>query len=239
MDMPVLNPMQEKSLRVLEFTKIRERLATHAITQTGANLCLSLLPYERLAEVNQALAETEEAVIVLTYRGDQPLVDFKDVRPALHLAGKGATLSTRVLLDIADCLRAASVARTALDTDKDNTPILKGLSQALMTNYPLERGIKDAIISEEEIADNASHQLADIRRQMRLCNDRIKEKLRTMTQQLLLQIPAGAAGDSSKRSIRDSGQAGVPPECAGACARSVIHRRHPVYRAYGRGGNRQ
>ncbi len=182
MDMPVLNPMQEKSLRVLEFTKIRERLATHAITQTGANLCLSLLPYERLAEVNQALAETEEAVIVLTYRGDQPLVDFKDVRPALHLAGKGATLSTRVLLDIADCLRAASVARTALDTDKDNTPILKGLSQALMTNYPLERGIKDAIISEEEIADNASHQLADIRRQMRLCNDRIKEKLRTMTQ---------------------------------------------------------
>lgn len=182
MDTPVLNPMQEKSLRVLEFTKIRERLATHAITQTGANLCLSLLPYERLAEVNQALAETEEAVIVLTYRGDQPLVDFKDVRPALHLAGKGATLSTRVLLDIADCLRAASVARTALDTDKDNTPILKGLSQALMTNYPLERGIKDAIISEEEIADNASHQLADIRRQMRLCNDRIKEKLRTMTQ---------------------------------------------------------
>jgi len=182
MVMPALNPMQEKALRVLEFTKIRDRLATHAVTQTGAELCLSLLPYERLAEVNHAQAETEEAVIVLTYRGDHPLADFKDVRPSLRLAEKGATLSTRALLDIADCLRAASIARTALDTDKVNTPILKSLSQALTTNYPLERGIKDAIISEEEIADNASHQLADIRRQMRLCNDRIKEKLRTLTQ---------------------------------------------------------
>ena len=182
MEMPALNPMQEKALRVLEFTKIRDRLATHAVTQTGAELCLSLLPYERLAEVNHAQAETEEAVIVLTYRGDHPLADFKDVRPSLRLAEKGATLSTRALLDIADCLRAASIARTALDTDKVNTPILKSLSQALTTNYPLERGIKDAIISEEEIADNASHQLADIRRQMRLCNDRIKEKLRTLTQ---------------------------------------------------------
>ena len=58
MEMSGLNPMQEKALRVLEFTKIRDRLASHAVTQTGAELCRALLPYERLSEVNHAQAET-------------------------------------------------------------------------------------------------------------------------------------------------------------------------------------
>lgn len=174
--------LQEKALRVLEFTKIRDQLAGCALTEPGRDFCLELLPLDTLSQAAHAQEETQEALTVLSRRADHPLRVFKDVRPWLSLSQKGATLSTRALLDIADCLRAASAAKAALNSDNENTPILLGLSSSLTTNYPLERGIKDAIISEEEIADNASLQLSSIRRQMRLCNDRIKEKLRTMTQ---------------------------------------------------------
>lgn len=174
--------MQEKALRVLEFTKIRDQLAGCALTEPGRDFCLELLPLDTLSQAAHAQEETQEALTLLSRRADHPLRAFKDVRPWLSLSQKGATLSTRALLDIADCLRAASAAKAALNSDNESTPILHGLSGSLITNYPLERGIKDAIISEEEISDNASLQLSSIRRQMRLCNDRIKEKLRTMTQ---------------------------------------------------------
>lgn len=174
--------LQEKALRVLEFTKIRDQLANCALTEPGRAVCAELLPLETLSEVAHAQAQTQEAMVVLSRRADHPLRVFKDVRPWLTLSLKGATLAPRALLDIADCLRAASAAKSSLNTDDEKTPILQGLSGALTTNFPLERGIKDAIITEEEIADNASPQLSSIRRQIRLCNERIKEKLRTMTQ---------------------------------------------------------
>lgn len=176
-------PAQNKALRVLEYTKIRQQLADCALTDTGREACLALEPLVSLSEASHAQKETQEALVVLSSRADHPLRSFKDIRPWLTLAAKGAALSPRALLDIADCLRAASAARSALTGgDDERTPILHSLAAALTTNYPLERGIKDAIISEEEIADNASAQLSSIRRQIRLCNDRIKEKLRTLTQ---------------------------------------------------------
>ncbi len=181
-DLAAPQALQDKALRVLEYTKVLSQLADCALTESGREACLSLRPCESLSEASHAQAETQEAHVILSSRADHPLRAFKDIRPWLSLASKGATLSTHALLDIAECLRAASAARSALSDQDGRTPILSGLASALTTNYPLERGIKDAIISEEEIADNASAQLASIRRQMRLCNDRIKEKLRQMTQ---------------------------------------------------------
>ena len=177
---PVL--LQEKAYKVLEFVKIREQLADCALTEPGRDACLELVPLDTLSSSVHAQNETQEAMMVLSRRADHPLRAFKDVRPWLSLSQKGATLSARALLDIADCIRASSAAKSALGSDNEKMPILYGLSTALTGLNPLERSIKDAIISEEEIADNASQQLSLIRRQMRLCNDRIKEKLRNMTQ---------------------------------------------------------
>lgn len=174
--------LQEKALRVLEFTKVREQLASCALTEPGRDYCLALEPLSTLSQAVHAQEETQEALVVLSHRAEHPIRAFKDIRAWLTLSQKGATLSTRALLDISDCLRASSAAKSALGGNDENTPILGALSAILTTNYPLERGIKDAIISEEEIADGASTQLSSIRRQIRLCNDRIKEKLRTMTQ---------------------------------------------------------
>ena len=107
---------QDRALRVLEFTKIRERLAAHALTDMGREKCLALRPYDELSDVRRALDETEEACVLLSFLGGQPLMGFPDVREQVALAQKGACLSPRALLDVAVCLRAARTARAAAST---------------------------------------------------------------------------------------------------------------------------
>ena len=75
--------MTERTLRVLEFTKIREMLAEGALTETGAEKCRALVPFDDLASVEAAQAETEEAAVILRYVGGHPMTAFPDIRPAL------------------------------------------------------------------------------------------------------------------------------------------------------------
>ena len=171
---------QDRALRVLEFTKIREMLAQHAITEEGRQRCLELVPCHDLGDVNHALAETEEAVVLLTYLGQNPLVSYPDVRESIARAQKGACLSPRMLLDISAFLRAARAARSALVRDRDDTPILTGLASRLTVLERVETDINDAILSEEEIADRASTELYQIRRQIRGANERMRDKLNQM-----------------------------------------------------------
>ena len=171
---------QNRALRVLEFTKIREMLAQNAITEEGRQRCLELVPCHDLGDVNHALAETEEAVVLLTYLGQNPLVSYPDVRESIARAQKGACLSPRMLLDISAFLRAARAARSALVRDRDDTPILTGLASRLTVLERVETDINDAILSEEEIADRASTELYQIRRQIRGANERMREKLNQM-----------------------------------------------------------
>lgn len=171
---------QDRALRVLEFTKIRDRLAGYAITEMGADKCRELRPYQDFSEVNRALEETEEAVVMLRFLGGQPLTAFGDVREQLSLAQKGAALSPRALLDVAGCLRAARTARSALVKDREDTPILTGLASRLTTLPSLEQEITNAILSEEEIADRASAELYQIRRQIRGVGEKMREKLNSM-----------------------------------------------------------
>ena len=172
--------MKERTLRVLEFTKIRERLASKALTPMGAERCLALTPSCNLQEIELLQAETEEATVILQYLGGSPLVAFEDVRQSLSLAEKGATLSPKALLSIASLLASARAARSALDTERDNTPLLKAKAQAIVSLRHIETDITNAIISEEEIADRASTELMNIRRHLRGATERIKEKLNQM-----------------------------------------------------------
>jgi DNA mismatch repair protein MutS2 len=173
--------MTERTLRVLEFTKIRERLAEKALTPMGAEKCLALQPSQNMAEVLLWQQETEEATVVLTYFGGHPLVAYGDVRPFLALCDKGATLSPKALLGIAELLRACRAARTSLITDRDNTPHLRERAEGLSSLRNLEQNITDAILSEDEIADRASNELMNIRRHLRGATERIKDKLNQMT----------------------------------------------------------
>ena len=172
--------MTERSLRVLEFHKIRAELSKYCMSDMGREKCEALVPTNRIAEVRRMQQETEEARVVLTYLGGTPMIPFADVRASLHLAEIGSALSPRALLDIAACLRAARAARDALVTDRDNTPMLTANASRLSTNRALEQAISDAILSEEEIADRASPELFTIRRKMRSCNERVRERLNGM-----------------------------------------------------------
>ena len=172
--------MTERTLRVLEFTKIRDRLGSLTVTAMGAELCAQLEPSDNAAQVRLWQQETEEAVAILTYLGGHPLSGFSDVRPYLALADKGAALSPKALLAVAEMLRASRAARSALVTDRENTPLLTARASGLTELKSLERDITDAIISEDEIADSASSTLADIRRHLRGATDRIKDKLNQM-----------------------------------------------------------
>ena len=172
--------MKERTLRVLEFTKILDMLASFAVTDMGREACEKLTPLSDLVQVNEALEETEEAQVILTYLGDSPLIGFPDVRPYLTLAAKGAALNPKALLSVAECLRASRAARSALVTDRDNTPRITGLASHLQTFRQLEDAITGAIISEEELSDHASPQLADIRRHIKQSNERVREKLNSM-----------------------------------------------------------
>ena len=185
--------MSERTLRVLEFVKIREMLAEGALTDMGAEQCRSLVPQCDLAAVNEAQAETEEATVILRYYGGHPLMAFPDVRPAIALCEKGGTLSAGMLLNVAEALRASRSARDVLITDRDNTPILRGRAEGLVDARNLERDITDAILSPDEIADRASSELMNIRRHLRGAQDRIKDRLNQMihsaTMQKYLQDP--------------------------------------------------
>ena len=172
--------MNERALRVLEFTKIRDMLSAYALSDAGKQLCREAAPLSDFREVNRALDETEEAVAVLAFQGGNPLISFTDVSEYLSLAEKGSTLHQKALLQVAESLRAARAARGALVTERENTPIITAMASNLQPLRSLEEDITDAIISEEEISDHASAALLDIRRHIRSVNDRIRDKLNSM-----------------------------------------------------------
>ncbi len=172
--------MTERSLRVLEFTKIRAQLAQYCVSDMGRELCEALVPQNRIADVRRMQQETEEARSCYAYMGGSPMLPFIDVREALHLAEIGSTLSPRSLMDIAACLRASRAARDALVTERENTPLLSANASRLSAFRDIEQAISDAILSEDEIADRASPELFDVRRKMRACNERVRERLNNM-----------------------------------------------------------
>ena len=179
--------ISERTMRVLEFTRIREMLAEGALTEAGAEKCRALVPMDDLPQVLDAQAETEEATVILHYIGGHPMAAFPDVRPALGICEKGGTLSAGMLLSVAEMLRAARAARDALVTERENTPILRRKAEGLFTARNLEKDITDAILSEDEIADRASSELMNIRRHLRGAQDRIKEKLNQMIHSQAMQ----------------------------------------------------
>ncbi|MDI9506141.1 MAG: endonuclease MutS2 [Clostridiales bacterium] len=169
--------MNERNLRVLEFEKIRERLAGFTLSAPGKALALALVPSGDPGTVALLQAQTEEAGAIQAYIGGSPMGHFSDVSGSLTVAKAGGTLSTRALLDVAELYKTSRLARGALVTEREDTPHLTQMGSGLVTNRNLEEEIYNAILSEDEIADRASPELYDIRRHIRLLNDRMRDKL--------------------------------------------------------------
>lgn len=184
--------MDKKILETLEYDKITAMLETHARCQIGKERARKLEPLTELAELNAELDLTSEAEAVLFRLGQSPIDEFPDTRDTLKRIKAVSALSMRELLDIASCLRAIRIAKSALTKEPDQIRLA-----SMAVNLPSYKFIEDelnrCILNEDEMFDGASPALSRIRRELRVANEKVREKLNSMirssTYQQYLQDP--------------------------------------------------
>ena len=171
-----MSELYEKSLLKLELDQVLEQLATCAGSVGGKEACLRVRPSSDLEDVNLMLEQTTAASDLCTRKGNPVFGDVTDVSASLERADRGGSLQPIELLRIAGVLRCARNIKGYVSED-DKATVLDALFGALTPNKYLEDKIFGAILSEEEIADNASPALADIRRHMRIQSGKIRDSL--------------------------------------------------------------
>lgn len=171
-----MSELYEKSLAKLELDRVLEMLAECAGSAEGKAACRRLRPASDLEDVRMMLEQTTVAVDLCTRKGNPGFGEVRDVSASLERAERGGSLQPGELLHIAGNLRCARTIRGYVSED-DPATCLDALFQALSPNKYLEDKIFGAILSEEEIADNASSALADIRRHMRIQAGKIRDGL--------------------------------------------------------------
>ena len=167
----------EKSLITLELPAVLEMLAAEAVGDTAKEQARALKPSTEPAEVRRRQEETTAAKTMMVVRGSPSFSGVKDVRPSLARADLGGALNTRELLDIARVLQCARLVRGYIADDTVGKTPIDHLFYALHANKFLEEKISTSISGEDEIADGASPELANIRRQMRAAAARARDSL--------------------------------------------------------------
>ena len=181
-----MSELYEKSLLKLELDRVLEMLSERAGSEAGKDACRNLRPVSDLEDVQSLLGQTTAACDLSTRKGYPGFGELKDVSASLERADRGGTLSPKELLRIASVLRCARTVKAYTAEDEDPT-VLDELFRCLTANKYLEDRIFGAILSEEEIADNASPELADIRRHKRIQAGKIRDSL-----QKIISSPAYA-----------------------------------------------
>ena len=166
----------EKSQQTLELPSVLELLAAEAVSEPAKEACRAVRPSTHRAEITQLLAETSAARDMMVYKGSPSFSGVRDVRGALARADMGGVLNTRELLSIAAVLASARAVRSyGMSTEKESC--IDSLFRSLQANKFLEDKIVVSIPGEDEIADAASSELADIRRKMRAAAARVRDSL--------------------------------------------------------------
>ena len=183
-----MNCLNDKSLRVLEYEKIINKLKEQCITFLGKNLSDNLSPNTDLIKIQEMLDETEEAYKMILRIGRPPLSEIEQVDDYLKRAMIGGSLTPYGLIQISRVLKVSRELKTYILSQKENLKteftILEELANQITVLKILEDKIGNAILSEDEISDNASVKLRDIRRKIRAKNDSIKDKLNSILNSL-------------------------------------------------------
>ncbi|MCR1949696.1 MULTISPECIES: endonuclease MutS2 [unclassified Clostridium] len=174
--------MEERTLRVLEFNKIKEKLKEYAVTHGGKNIIDNLIPYDTVFEVKNKLKESNEALDLLITKGNPPFEGLFDVREGVERAKKGGVLSAGQLLRIGGMLKCSRRFKEYIARREDEVPhiILEDLAYILTPIKNLEDIIEMSIISEEEISDKASSTLNGIRRSLKEKNSSVRDKINSI-----------------------------------------------------------
>ena len=179
--------MNEKSLKILEFHKIISQLTEYAASQPGKAMCQNLAPSSDYEEILTWQAQTTDAVSRVRLKGTISFSGVKDIGDSLKRLEIGSSLNIIELLSISSLLTVAARARSygrhepqEDDGDSEEFDSLEPMFRALEPLTPLNNEIKRCILSEDEVADDASPGLAHVRRSMKITSDRIHTQLNSM-----------------------------------------------------------
>ena len=174
--------MNEKVLKTLEYNKILEMLADKANSEPGKKLCRELMPSTDIGEIRRNQRQTADALRRLFKLGSTSFGNNKDLGFTLRSLEIGSTLAIPELLNIAGLLDNVSRVKNYGRRDRDDEPqdTLDEYFELLTPLTQLSNEIHRCILSEEEIADDASPKLKSIRRSMIQTNDRIHSQLTSM-----------------------------------------------------------
>ena len=170
--------MNQKALETLEYKKIIAQLKREMGSAASAKLADELTPLTSEKIIKEELRSTTEAVDLIVRKGPLPTGGLYDIREALLLAKKGGSLTMRQLLEVQNVLGISSEVVTFMHDDA--LPELKYIGEMvdLIVEFTaLEKEISRCILTEDEMADNASPKLKDIRRSIHQQNQAIKNKL--------------------------------------------------------------
>ena len=170
--------MNQKALETLEYKKIIAQLKREMGSAASAKLADELTPLTSEIIIKEELRSTTEAVDLIVRKGPLPTGGLYDIREALLLAKKGGSLTMRQLLEVQNVLGISSEVVTFMHDDA--LPELKYIGEMvdLIVEFTaLEKEISRCILTEDEMADNASPKLKDIRRSIHQQNQAIKNKL--------------------------------------------------------------
>lgn len=172
---------QNKAFKVLEFDKILERLASYTESADVKKRIGEIVPYTEVEDAKAAQRETTEAMSTLLKLGSPPVsLSVENVLGAVKRTERDGILHTKELIDISRLLYVARRMKSYIGEAAEECAKLHEIEESIITAKQLEDKINSCIVSENEIADDASPELNTIRRKIRNLNGKIKENLDSM-----------------------------------------------------------
>lgn len=172
---------RNKAFKILEFDKILERLMSYTDSSDVKKRILDLKPYKEINDAKNAQKETTEAMSTLLKLGSPPVnLSVENVLGAVKRTEMDGVLHAKELLDISRLLYVARRMKSYISESSSECTVLHEIEENIITAKQLEDKINSCILSENEIADDASPELNTIRRKIRNLNGKIKETLDSM-----------------------------------------------------------
>ena len=169
--------MEEKTLNILEYNKIIEMLRDKAGSEMTKKVISEIRPLNDATEIREKLSETTEAVRLINFKGPLPVGGFYDIAESVSFARKGGTLTMAQLLRVLYNMKTAERVKTFVKGDVPEIPLIKSICELIAVRKDLSENIDRCIISEDEMADNASSALKSIRRSILRQNEALKAKI--------------------------------------------------------------
>ncbi|MCM3611426.1 endonuclease MutS2 [Planococcus sp. MERTA32b] len=174
----------ERALKTLEFYKIRDEVARYCTSSLGKNHIDKLVPSVEIGEVEQLLAEMDEAAQVLRVKNNVPMGGIFDVRIHARRAQIGGALSPVELMEVSSTIRASRILRQFFEAIRDEEdiqiPLFLEKKESMPILTQLEHDINACIDDNGGVLDSASPALRSIRQQLRSQESRVRERLESL-----------------------------------------------------------